>query len=166
MIPIDHERSDKPAPITLRTDAEIDAITKTKGDAIWLKNIQTGGDHGFVETFFKFHDRYESSVISATYSLLYDIHGEVNYELMTTDLLDKVSLISTGLHEVIRAEGTGPWFPNEYRRLVRYFASAIDEWDTALTLIRLRRLTTYDELMRLNEGTKGGTAPSLLDGTL
>jgi hypothetical protein len=166
MAPIEPQISEpgkRPAP---RTDEEINAITQIAGERIWIRNARDSGDHYFVESIFKHHDKYPLEVIATTFALVIQTHRKFRDEFLTVELLDRVNAISNDLYAVIREDTCGPWFPDEFKKLVRYFTDAPEEWDTAIALIRLRKINKYDELMRLLEGTKGGTAPALIDGTL
>lgn len=165
MVPIEpqiSEPAERPAP---RTDEEINAITQISGERIWIRNARDAGDCYFVESIFKYHKDYSLNVIATTFALVIDTHEKFRDELLTVELLDRVDTITNELYVVIR-DACGPWFPDEFKKLVHYFTDAPEEWNTALSLIRLRKITKYDDLMRLLEGTKGGTAPALIDGAL
>jgi hypothetical protein len=157
------EPSEHPTP---RTDEEIDSITQIGGERLWLKNARDAGDHYFVESMFKYHANYELMVISNAFFVALENHGCFREEFLTVELLDRVRSISNALYDVIREDTCGPWFPEEVKKLLHYFTAHPDEWTDGVELIRSRGICNHDELMRYLEGSKGGAAPALIDGTL
>lgn len=149
-----------------RTDEEIDSLTKIGGEQLWLKNARDAGDHYFVESMFKHHDKYDLMVISNAFHIVLDVHDCFREELLTVALLDRVNLVTNDLYDIIRADTCGPWFPEEVTKLLHHFTVHPEEWDTAKELIRSFGICHHDELMRYLEGTKGGAAPAMIEGTL
>jgi hypothetical protein len=166
MVLIETQPSKPSAHPTRRSDEEINSLTQIAGERLWLQNARDAGDHHFVESMFKYHADYELMVISNAYFVALENHGCFREEFLTVELLDRVHAVSNDLYDVIRKDTCGPWFPEEVTKLLHYFTSHPDEWSMGLSLIRLHKINKYDKLMRLLEGTKGGTAPALIDGAL
>lgn len=157
------EPAEHPTP---RTDEEIDSLTQLGGERLWLKNARDAGDHYFVESMFRHHEKYELMVISNAFFIVLDVHGCFREEFLTVELLDRVHGITNDLYDIIRADTCGPWFPDEVKKLLHYFTVHPEDWDAGKNLIRSLGICHHDELMRYLEGSKGGTAPSMIEGTL
>lgn len=152
---------------TPRTDEEIDSITLNAGDRIWLRNIRDSDDHAFIESFFTHHDSYSMGAISDTHTVILESNdGKFNEESLTIGLLDRVSEISEAIYSATREAGCPPWTPPEYIKFLRHFTSSSDNLESAIKLIRERSIVTFDELMRLHEALREGSAPALVNGAL
>jgi hypothetical protein len=163
---IETQPSESSAHPTRRSDEEINSLTQIAGERLWLQNARDAGDYHFVESMFKYHADYELMVISNAYFVALENHGCFREEFLTVELLDRVHTVSNDLYDVIREDTCGPWFPEEVTKLLNYFTLHPDEWATGLGMIRSLGICNHDELMRFLEGSKGGTAPALIEGTL
>jgi hypothetical protein len=152
---------------TLRTEEDIRSITKIAGDMIWIKNLQSEGDHDYVDALFDHNENYSLTTISTAVHVVRDTHGEYRPELLTADLLNTVEMITEGLYGAIVDRSCGKWSPDEFRPLAKHFTSHPEEWGLALQIIRLRGITNYGTLMGLLPQFKdSASAPALLNGTL
>lgn len=149
-----------------RTSEEIKAITKLAGDMIWIQNMQTEGDHDFVDALFAHSDSYSLTVIASAVIIARDLHGEYREDMLTTDFLERVETVSTGLHALIVEGACHKWNPDEFKKLVRQFTSEPGDWDLAMEVIRSRNINKYDHLMGLLEEIKRSNVPPVREGLL
>lgn len=151
----------------MRTEEEIKAICEFAGDAIWIKNLQSAGDHDYVDAMFEHSERYSLTTISTAVYVIRDTKGECRSELLTAEFMDRVETVTTGLHAAITERACDNWSPEQFRPLAVHFTMNPGEWDFALQMIRLRGITDFDQLIGLlPQMNENASAPAMINGTL